>query len=111
VAHTPASYLELVRRKQERWAGGAKKRVALLLRVSDKKQTKDDQDVPIPVQRDYCLKLVDKHHDEWEIATQNGEPIEYTEAGVSGFKLSKDDREILTTAMASFTRPICIPDT
>jgi site-specific DNA recombinase len=90
---------ELLRRKQERWAAGQKKRVALLLRVSDKKQTKDDQDVPIPVQRDYCLKLVDKHLDEWEIATQNGEAIEYTEAGVSGFKLSKDDREILSMAM------------
>ncbi|MDF2628569.1 MAG: Resolvase domain protein [Symbiobacteriaceae bacterium] len=90
---------ELIRRKQERWSAGQKKRVALLLRVSDKKQTKDDQDVPIPVQRDYCLKLVAKHSDEWEIATHNGEPIEYTEAGVSGFKLSKDDREILTNAM------------
>lgn len=97
MAHT--TYAELTRRKQERWAAGEKKRVALLLRVSDKKQTKDDQDVPIPVQRDYCLQLVARHADEWDIATQGGEPIEYTEAGVSGFKLSKDDREILTTAM------------
>ncbi|MFZ5825639.1 MAG: recombinase family protein [Bacillota bacterium] len=95
-----AAYAELNRRKQERWAAGQKKRVALLLRVSDKKQTKDDQDVPIPVQRDYCLQLVARHAEEWEIATHGGEPIEYTEAGVSAFKLSKDDRELLTNAMA-----------
>jgi len=94
---------ELVQRKQRRWAAGDKKRVALLLRVSDKKQAKDDQDVPIPVQRDYCLRLFESHSHEWVIATQDvgGRPetIEYTEAGVSAFKLSKDDRELLATAM------------
>lgn len=98
MAHAP--YTELLRRKQERWAAGTKKRAALLLRVSDKKQTKDDQEVPIPVQRDYCLQLIARHAGEWEVATRNGQPLEYTEAGVSAFKLSKDDRELLAAALA-----------
>lgn len=98
-----AAHADLVRRKQARWAAGEKRRAALLLRVSDKKQARDDQDVPIPVQRDYCLRLVAAHEHEWELATRDldgrREAIEYTEAGVSAFKLSKDDRELLAAAM------------
>lgn len=62
-----------------------KKRVACFYRVSTKSQVIDDD---IPAQRKACLDFINKHKD-WEFT------CEYIEKGVSGFKVSANDREKL----------------
>lgn len=87
---------ELCRRKQERFQKGAKKRVALLMRVSTKKQTTDEED-PIPVQREKLLAMIEQVPD-WEPAYRDGQLLEYTEV-TSAFKVSRSDRELLNKAL------------
>lgn len=82
--------------KKERLAKGEPKRVALLLRVSTRKQSNDDE-VPIPVQRKKLLEMIAKSPD-WIPATVKGEILEYTEVG-SAFKLTKKERESLEGAI------------
>lgn len=62
------------------------KRVACLYRVSTKMQVNTDDD--IPVQRNACQNFINKHPD-WEFT------CEYLEKGVSGFKKSAEDRDVL----------------
>ncbi|MGB8455165.1 MAG: recombinase family protein [Anaerocolumna sp.] len=62
-----------------------KKRVVCFYRVSTKKQVTEDD---IPMQRNACLEFI-TYHKEWEFVN------EYSEKGVSGFKVKADKREVL----------------
>lgn len=63
------------------------KRVGCLYRVSTKKQTYNND---IPVQRKACEKFI-KLQEDWLLAK------EYLELGVSGYKLSEKERDVLQT--------------
>jgi DNA invertase Pin-like site-specific DNA recombinase len=82
--------------KAERFAKGEKKRVALLMRVSTKKQASDDE-VPIPVQREKLLEMI-KERPDWVVAEYNGKIVEYTEVS-SAFKVSRTERKMLKKAL------------
>jgi site-specific DNA recombinase len=64
------------------------KRVATLYRVSTKGQLDGDD---IPTQRKLCLDFIEKQED-WEFVK------EYVEKGVSGYKVSATDRDIIQKA-------------
>lgn len=64
----------------------SKKRVVCLYRVSTKKQTKSEND--IPVQKNACRDFI-KAHDDWELFQ------EYEEPGISGYHKKLKDRKIL----------------
>lgn len=61
------------------------KRVYCLYRVSTKQQVEKDD---IPMQRQYCHEFVESK-DDWEIVK------EFSEKGVSGFKISAKDRDVV----------------
>jgi len=63
----------------------AKKRVVCFYRVSTKKQMIEED---IPMQRNACMKFITAHK-EWEYIK------EYSEKGVSGFKVKAENREVL----------------
>lgn len=63
-----------------------KQRVVCLYRVSTKKQL--DKQETIEMQKNACMDYVKKNPD-WEIIK------EYSERGVSGYKVSQEDREVL----------------
>ncbi len=62
-----------------------KKRVVCFYRVSTKKQMTEED---IPMQRNACLKFIAAHED-WEYVK------EYSEKGVSGYKVKAEKREVL----------------
>lgn len=62
-----------------------KKRVVCFYRVSTKKQMIEED---IPMQRNACMKFITAHK-EWEYVK------EYSEKGVSGFKVKAENREVL----------------
>ena len=95
---TPRELSDFRKVKEERFKRGAKKRVAIATRVSDKKQAKIGEEVPIPVQRQNLLKWIDTMP-EWEPAIYNGELLEYTEVG-SAYKISRDDRVTIQQSIA-----------
>lgn len=64
----------------------AKKRVACLYRVSTKKQTKLEDD--IPMQRNACMEFIEKRED-WELFH------EYVEPGISGYHKGLKERPVL----------------
>lgn len=66
-----------------------KKKVICLYRVSTKKQTNKEED--IPVQREQCIEYIEKHNqqfDDWEFY------CEIVEGGVSAYHKKVEDREI-----------------
>ncbi len=67
--------------------------VAALYRVSTLKQVKQDEQDSIPVQAGIIRNFVAQHPD-WELVR------EYREEGVSAFKLSKDNRDIIQQVLA-----------
>ncbi|MBE3586271.1 MAG: recombinase family protein [Thermoanaerobacter sp.] len=67
--------------------------VASLYRVSTAKQLKNNEEDSIPLQANVIREFV-AQHPEWELVK------EYAEEGVSAFKYSKDDRDILQNVLA-----------
>lgn len=67
--------------------------VAALYRVSTVKQVKKDEEESIPVQAAVVKRYI-AEHPEWSLVR------EYTEEGVSAFKRSSEDRDILQQALA-----------
>ena len=89
---------EILRKiKADRFSKGAKKRVAILMRVSTRKQSDTDEKIPIPVQREQLLEMINNNPD-WTLATQNGEIIEYVEVN-SAYKISRTERKMLNKAL------------
>ena len=70
------------------------KRVATLYRVSTKKQVSEQED--IPMQKQACTDFADRQG--WVVVK------EFLEKGISGFKVSADDRDILQDLMESALR-------
>lgn len=68
----------------------SKKRVACLYRVSTKKQTKQEDD--IPMQKNSCREFI-KKHDDWELFH------EYLEPGISGYHKGLKERAVLQQMM------------
>ncbi|RJO61791.1 MAG: recombinase family protein [Dehalococcoidia bacterium] len=69
--------------------------VAALYRVSTTKQLKEDEEDSIPVQAAVARDFVSKHPG-WLLTSDR----EYIEEGVSAYKVSKDDRDILQQVLA-----------
>lgn len=69
--------------------------VAALYRVSTLKQLKEDENDTIPVQSAVIRDFVSRHED-WELK----EDLEYFEEGISAYKVSKDNRDILQRVLA-----------
>lgn len=67
--------------------------VAALYRVSTLKQLKEDENDTIPVQSAVIRDFISKHQD-WHLEK------EYFEEGISAYKISKDDRDILQRVLA-----------
>ncbi len=67
--------------------------VAALYRVSSLKQLKTDEEDTIPVQAKVIRDYIAEHPD-WELAAQ------YKEEGVSAYRKSKDERDVLQRALA-----------
>lgn len=63
------------------------KRVGCLYRVSTKKQTYNND---IPMQKEACRNFISTK-DDWELTK------EYVELGVSGYKLSEEERDVIQT--------------
>ena len=70
------------------------KRVVCLYRVSTKQQVTEDD---IPMQRNACMDFISTHTD-WEFVN------EYSEKGVSGFKIKAENREVLEQLKADATK-------
>ncbi|WP_051276515.1 recombinase family protein [Desulfovirgula thermocuniculi] len=67
--------------------------VAALYRVSTARQVKKEEEDSIPLQAKAIREFVASHPD-WELVA------EYAEEGVSAFKYSKDDRDVLRSVIA-----------
>lgn len=70
--------------------------VGALYRVSTTKQVKDDEEDSIPVQAAVIRDFVSKHPN-WRLSSA----CEFFEEGVSAYKISKDNRDILQQVIAA----------
>ena len=79
-----------VQKMHNKYGGSVMKRVNCLYRVSSKKQVDKDgkNQADIPMQKNACHEFAGRQHD-WEIVK------EYSEMGVSGYKVSAENRDAI----------------
>jgi len=66
-------------------------RIVISLRVSSKQQTATDKEVPIPTQREIVHKAIERHYGNTPYIIVK----EFVEAGISAFKTSSQDRDVI----------------